>query len=419
MITPGFSLTATERVLPKLALDFTTASLDSRITFTRALNTATVTNSSGYIVGINADLPRFDYDPVTLACKGLLIEESRTNAYTYSNTLNNTSVWNTARASVNANATTSPDGTNNGWFLKEDSTASSTHVLSTVSTVVIGTTYTISMCAKAGTRTYFSIGIYDNTTLNAWFNLSNGTLGTVNAGLTAAITPAGNGWYRCSITRTAAAITIYETFYLANADNSVSYSGDGTSGLYLYGGQHELGAFPTSYIPTTTLPILRNADNAIMTGTNFSSWYNASAGTIVANASRFGVPTGSYTRVVSLDDGTNSNVIRLISYIATASAEYTVTTATASIADIYTNNNAWPLNTYAKSSLGFKANSFYAAFNGAEMPGGNNVVTGAVPTVTQLQIGKAGTVEGKNFWIKSIYYYPQMLTKNEIISISK
>jgi hypothetical protein len=79
MITPSYGLTATERVLPKLALDFTTASLDLRVTFTRTGNTATVTNSSGVIVGINADLPRFDYDPTTLVCKGLLIEESRTN----------------------------------------------------------------------------------------------------------------------------------------------------------------------------------------------------------------------------------------------------------------------------------------------------------------------------------------------------
>jgi hypothetical protein len=79
MITPSYSLTATERVLPRLALDFTTAALDPRVTFTRTGNTATVTNSSGVIVDINADLPRFDFDPVTLVCRGLLIEESRTN----------------------------------------------------------------------------------------------------------------------------------------------------------------------------------------------------------------------------------------------------------------------------------------------------------------------------------------------------
>ncbi len=80
MITPSYGLTATERVLPRLALDFTTAILDSRVTFTRAGNTATVTNSSGVIAAINANLPRFDFDPTTLVCKGLLIEEARTNS---------------------------------------------------------------------------------------------------------------------------------------------------------------------------------------------------------------------------------------------------------------------------------------------------------------------------------------------------
>ena len=79
MITPSFALTATERVLPRMALDFTTATLDSRVTFTRTGNTATVTNSSGVIAAINANLPRFDFDPTTLVCKGLLIEEARTN----------------------------------------------------------------------------------------------------------------------------------------------------------------------------------------------------------------------------------------------------------------------------------------------------------------------------------------------------
>ena len=63
-----------------MALDFTTALLDSRVTFTRTGNTATVTNSFGVIVGIDANLPRFDFDPTALICKGLLIEEARTNA---------------------------------------------------------------------------------------------------------------------------------------------------------------------------------------------------------------------------------------------------------------------------------------------------------------------------------------------------
>ena len=81
MITPSYSPTATERVLPRMALDFTTGVLDSRVTITRALNTATRTNSSGAIELVNANLPRFDYNPVTLAARGLLIEETRTNLF--------------------------------------------------------------------------------------------------------------------------------------------------------------------------------------------------------------------------------------------------------------------------------------------------------------------------------------------------
>lgn len=79
MITPAYALTATERVLPRLALDFTTASLDARVTVTRALNTATRTNASGNIEIVNANLPRFDFNPSTLVCNGLLVEEARTN----------------------------------------------------------------------------------------------------------------------------------------------------------------------------------------------------------------------------------------------------------------------------------------------------------------------------------------------------
>lgn len=77
MITPAYALTATERVLPRLALDFTTAVLDPRVTVSRALNTATVQNADGSVSIVNADLPRFDF--ANGVCRGLLIEEARTN----------------------------------------------------------------------------------------------------------------------------------------------------------------------------------------------------------------------------------------------------------------------------------------------------------------------------------------------------
>jgi hypothetical protein len=125
MITPAYALTATERVLPRLALDFTTGSLDPRVTVTRALDTATRVNSSGFIEGINANLPRFDYDPVTLAPKGLLIEEARTNILLYSNdfrdtaTAGSTRPWVYDNTTITTGAAVSPDGTQNASKIVE------------------------------------------------------------------------------------------------------------------------------------------------------------------------------------------------------------------------------------------------------------------------------------------------------------
>jgi len=79
MITPAYSLTATERVLPSYSADLAAAILPSEFTLTRAANTATVINPSGQIVSVLADQPRFTYNPSTLVCNGLLIEEARTN----------------------------------------------------------------------------------------------------------------------------------------------------------------------------------------------------------------------------------------------------------------------------------------------------------------------------------------------------
>lgn len=101
-------------ITPSLNLDFVSASLDSRITFARALNTASRVNSSGLFEVVNADVPRFDYDPLTLACRGLLIEESRINIMPTSNVFTG---WANSGATVSASTETSPDGTTNATLV--------------------------------------------------------------------------------------------------------------------------------------------------------------------------------------------------------------------------------------------------------------------------------------------------------------
>lgn len=170
MITPSFSLTATERVLPKLALDFTTGTVDPRITFTRAGYTAGYINSSGDLVVANPNQPRIDYDPVTGACNGLLIEESRSNLAVGDNMIN---VTNLSTCSLQLNAT--PAKSFKGFADKIiPTTANSVHLVAVDVTVVSGATYTISFIAKqAG---YTKVFGWNNVSGAGWsFDLAAGT----------------------------------------------------------------------------------------------------------------------------------------------------------------------------------------------------------------------------------------------------
>ena len=181
MITPSFGLTATERVLPKLALDFTTASLDSRITFTRttdATHPATYVNSSGVISTATNNAPRFDYDPVTLACKGLLIEESRNNNFLNSSNLSAVS-WSPYQSSITTDSVIAPDGSSTSYKLVENATTN-IHALSIASqiTITASSTITLSVYAKAGERTKIKLFMFSATSpyeqLQASFDLSAG-----------------------------------------------------------------------------------------------------------------------------------------------------------------------------------------------------------------------------------------------------
>ena len=320
MITPSFGLTATERVLPKLALDFTIASLDNRITFTRttsASNPATYVNSNGYVTAATDNQPRFDYDPVTLACKGLLIEESRANIALRSGDFGNVA-WTKLRASVSTDQATSPDGTTNADAFIEDSSLNSHLVYSTTAvSLTSGTSYSLSLFVKANGRTQVRLATgssapWSGTSPAAIFDISTQIISAKSATVAASsITDYGNGWYRCSLTSTAATATATSGPLQIQTcvAGATSYQGDGTSGLYIWGAQVEAGAFPTSYIPTTTAALTRNADVATMTGANFSDWWQATRGGVLVQA----IPStvSGIRPLVQFDDGTANEIIAL------------------------------------------------------------------------------------------------------------
>lgn len=184
----------------------------------------------------------------TLTAQTEVLKGTGQNLLTYSNTFTN-GAWITSNATINTtSATTDPVGGLNAFILTSSSTTSS----GISQTVTLATnTYTASIYAKAGTSSFLRFIGTGAGFPAAWFNLSNGTVGTVQAGITAtSIQAIGNGWYRCSVTSTGSASPL---FRFSDSDNS-SIATSGTY-LYIYGSQLELGSTANTYIPTTTTAI--------------------------------------------------------------------------------------------------------------------------------------------------------------------
>jgi hypothetical protein len=371
------------------------------VTYQTTPSTYVATTASAYYG------PRFDYDPVTLAPKGLLIEEQRTNLLTYSDQFNNTSGWTATGATVSANTTSSPDGTVNADSLVED-TSTGVHRVFATPSCSVSTAYTYTAYIKAAGRT--EVRLLETTLGGAVFNLSTVAIIATDAGITASIQDAGNGWRRCRITATTgAAQVLFVAQIQASAASSTTYTGNGTTALYLYGAQVEAGSFATSYIPTVASQVTRSADVATMTGTNFSSWYNQPQGTLVADFTLdMGIASLS-GRIATLGDVTgNFRVVDL--YSTTNWVMYNGTTAIASSVVATTSN------TPVKMAAAYATGSYALSVNGATAA---TDATALVNTATQLTIGRYPA--GSNYLnghIRSIAYYNTRLTNTQLQQLS-
>lgn len=333
MITPAFPITATERVLPRLALDFTTAILDPRVTFARSGNTATVTDSTGNIAAINANLPRFDFDPSTLSCRGLLIEEARTNL------LLNSLIDGTSLA-----------------------------------------TQTVTVTAAAHTLSFYGAG---QVVLS----------GVHSATVTGAGAYPSRRIYAFTPTAGSLTLTVTGTVQFANL---------------------ELGAFATSFIPTDGTVKTRSADIASMTGTNFSSWWNASQGAIELEfVRRSNAVSGKfpYTAYI-LSDAANR-----FDFYQNSTANESVVVKTANVNVAPFSSALQPGGSVVKQALAYATNNFGYAVNGSATTVDS---AGGVPSVSSFYIGATSSTGFElNGWMRKINYWPQRITNPEVQAFSK
>ena len=199
----------------------------------------------------------------TSASRPLL--DARVNLALRSQQFNTT--WQTARTTVAAGATTAPDGTLTADKLTDDSTPSDTHFIGQLfAKSATNITYTASVYAKYAGRNVrllldpaaaANVGGTSGASIDV--NLQTGAVlsaaSTFGSGWSAAsgvVSFVGNGWYRIALTVTSNTATSL-TMKAYNLDGSSAvYTGDGTSGVFLWGAQLELGSTATTYQRVTT-----------------------------------------------------------------------------------------------------------------------------------------------------------------------
>jgi len=202
------------------------------------------------------------------------IKSYRENLLTYSENL--ITNWASGTTTITNNVITAPNGTSSGSFMAEAADTGQHLNGQGVGTLVNGTTYTLSVYAKAGTRTQLGLTAYGEG--YSVFNLSTGTV-IQTGGNVCTITPVGNGWYRCT-----AAITKTNTdgsFYLLIWNNTNPYAGIAGYGIYIWGAQVNVGNAAAPYTPTTATAVAKTLNDMSGNGYNSTSaniTYNSSGG---------------------------------------------------------------------------------------------------------------------------------------------
>jgi hypothetical protein len=323
--------------------------------------------------------PRLDYDPSTLAPKGLLVEEQRTNLLLQSNTPTVAS-WIFSNTTGTANTTEVPDPAGTNTATKLVSNASGGAVLQSVTSTAVAHTASVWLRTASGT-------------LSIPFSLYRASPFAIVATTTLTVT---STWQRFTLTG---------TFFDTTAHN-FQY-GTGTSAtIYSYGAQLEVGSFATSYIPTTTASVTRNADVASVATSQFP--YNATEGALVLSADYIG-QSPSVAYAAALNDGTASNFMG-VRRNPTAETIFVTFATTLQVAISYTTVTN---NVVFKNAFSYKLNDFAGAANGAIT---GTDTSGTVPSVSRLGLGNVADLLFMNGHIRQITYIPRRLTNAELIA---
>lgn len=386
--TQNISVTVTDVAEAVLDLDFTAmgGTLDSRITFTRASANATYFDSAGVLQTAGTNVARFDYNPITLAALGLLLEESRTNVIRQNRDLTN-AAWTKTNASA-VKDQTGIDGVSNSTSRITASAANGTCLqTNTLGSTPRGQTAYVKRLVGSGT--------VDMT-------MDGGTTWT-------AITVTGS-WTRVSIPA--------QTLANPNSGFRIQTNGDSIAVDYV---QNEaignaLATF-SSPIATTTASVTRAADFAVMTSTNFSSWFNASAGTFYVEVDHTRAPAaGNFAFAAS--DNSVANLIRVQVAGSGTTVNYTINSSNTSQASFNLTGSV-TAGTPFKVAAAYAANDVAASLNGGTVGTDTTVTLPVAPSRLWIGSNEIGSASGILLGhMKRLTYYNTRKSNADLIAMT-
>jgi hypothetical protein len=261
--------------------------------------------------------------------------------------------------------------------------------------------------------------VYANIDLQAGvFSVPMTAVGGATAGI-ASITPVGNGVYRCVISGNIGAATTMRVLFGPAVPDVMSkfgsYTGDTSKGLLIWGAQLEQGAFPTSYIPTTSAAVTRAIDVASMP-TNVS-WYNASAMTMMGEAlfpvstpsnsaaqAIFGFNDNTFNNRLEISRDANANTMQGVELIGGTAVAYGVI-------------GSLVVGGITRAAIASSSGSQRSALNGGPvfvsgtgvgMPVINNLSIGSIPLNTYILNG----------YIRRLVYWNRALSDTELQQVT-
>jgi hypothetical protein len=244
--------------------------------------------------------------------------------------------------------------------------------------------------------------------------------GEVYSNSSALIEYVGNGWYRCSLTSVCGENTTTAGGILIMVDNMSSTRAapktftNTDDNIYIWGAQLEAGSFPTSYIKTSGASATRSADNASITGENFSSWYRQDEGSIYSEASTSDFRS-SYPRFM-INDGTANNRIVTSFFGQQGLRVQSNGNDYINVSNAVSSDN----RNYHKRAIALKKDSFSFYTDGESVLSNSmGEMPMSVNTFAFYNNLAADGADYLNGHIKKLSYYPQRLTNEQLQQLTK